>query len=301
MRSAWLGMLLCMSCQSTDQRTTPTAAAPPPASLAAASAPSAATVKQPTAIDVLFQGYEAKLPTPATLSEGNGSAMRCPRHDHATYTLLRATADKLPIPNDAALLDLVPWARHTDACIRQIALYAIVSKIGFERNRLVIPSMHEPEHHLYHQIFVAFVGYLEQKHVAFAPSLFEGMMLDVKEADYAPLLQGAWEEDIGSGKNFRAFVKIDGKRLAVTSHEMHDDPAWPDHTMTSEIKEARVNAEKQFVVTGLWRVESNAKGYEGKKVEPSDVTYAFWPVSRDIVWFDEGRPNNWVKLLRAKK
>ncbi|MBK7586094.1 MAG: hypothetical protein IPI67_38655 [Myxococcales bacterium] len=126
-------------------------------------------------------------------------------------------------------------------------------------------------------------------------------MLDVKDADFAPLIRGDWEEDIGAGKNFRTFVKLEGKKLVVTSHEMHADPNWPDHTITSETKEARVNDQKQFVVTGLWRVESNAKGYEGKKVEPSDFTYTFWPVSRDIVWFDEGRRNNWVKLVRAKK
>lgn len=301
MRTAWLGLLLLVSCRSTDQHATPTSASPPPSAPAASSAPPAAPPKAPTAIDELFLAYEKKLPSPATLSEGNGVGTRCPKHGHVTYTLLRATADKVPIPNDAALLDLVPWLRHADACIRQIALDALVSKIGFEPNRLVVPNMHEPDHHLYHQIFVAFVGYLEQRHVAYAPSLFEGMLLDVKDADFAPLLQGDWEEDIGRGKNFRAFVKLDGKKLSVTSHEMHDDPSWPDHTMTSEVKEARVNAQKQFVVTGLWRIESNAKGFEGKKVEPSDITYTFWPVSRDIVWFDEGRARNWVKLVRAKK
>jgi len=294
-------LLLLVSCRSTDQNVPATSAPPASPVPVASSAPLPTTKKPPTKIDELFQRYEEKLPAPATLSEGNGVTMVCPKHGHATYTLLRATADKVPIPNDAALLDLVPWLRHADACIRQIALDALVSKIAFAHDRLVIPNMHELDHHLYHQIFVAFVAYLEQKHVAYAPASFEGMMLDVKDADFAPLIQGDWAEDASAGKNFRTFVKLEGRKLVVTSHRVHADPNWPDHTITSETKEARVNDQKQFVVTGLWRVESNARGYEGKKVEPSDFTYTFWPVSRDIVWFDEGRRNNWVKLVRARK
>lgn len=297
MRSSfWLAAFIVIGCRSTESNVAPTNTPPAPPPVVSSAPPVAK--KGPTKIDRFFQPMVEKLPSPATLSEGNGASNRCAKHGGVTYTLLYAQSEKVPIASDADLVDLVPWLRHEDQCLRQIALDALVPKIGFDRNRLVIPNMHEVDNHLYHWIFVAFRAQLDKKHVAYSPAIFEGMMLDPNDAEFTPLLAGKWEEEFNSHKNFRAFVKLENNQLAVTDHEMHDDPKWPDHTQTSEIREAKVNAQKQFVVTGKWRVESNAKGYVGQKIEPSDITYRFWPISRDVIWFDEGRDNNWIKLIR---
>ncbi|MBE7481388.1 MAG: hypothetical protein HS104_15585 [Polyangiaceae bacterium] len=98
--------------------------------------------------------------------------------------------------------------------------------------------------------------------------------------------------------NFRTLVQLDGKTLRVTTKRTQPDPAWPDRTMTSEIAAVSVNREEQFVVTGAWRVESAVGRPPGTKVTPSDVTYAFWPVSPSVVWFDQGAHGRWVKLRR---
>lgn len=298
--SVAFALLFLVSCRSPESNVTPTAVAPPP-SATTPPAPPPVTKKAPTKIDEYFQPMVETLPKPATLSEGNGASNKCDKHGYVTYTLLYAASQKVPLSTDADLVDLVPWLRHSDQCLRQIALDALVPKIGFDRNRLSIPNMHEVDNHLYHQLLVALVAYLDKKHVAYPRDLFAGMYLDVKDTDFAPFFEGKWEEEANPHKNFRAFVTLEGKRLVVTSHKVEDDPKWPDHTQTSEINPAKVNDQKQFEITGAWRQESNSKGYQGQKVTPSDTTYRFWPISKDMVWFDEGRDNNWIKLLRAKQ
>lgn len=65
--------------------------------------PSPSAVAPASAVDAAFRGYRKKLPEPANLSEGNGVSTVCASGAHATYTLLDATADKVPIAGDRNL------------------------------------------------------------------------------------------------------------------------------------------------------------------------------------------------------
>src|SRR5262245_8545870 len=103
----------------------------------------------PPSLDALFRGYRTKLPPAETLGEENGASLICDHHDAVTYSLLAAVARKLPIRTNEDVVRLASWARDRDVCLRQIALEAIVHKVGFHANRLVVPSMHEKDHYLY--------------------------------------------------------------------------------------------------------------------------------------------------------
>lgn len=110
------------------------------------------------------------------MSESNGFTMVCKRHGDATYTLLQATAQKLPVRRDSDVAALVPWARSGDDCIRQIALDAIVAKIGYAHNRLSVPGMHDPEHNHFHSILVSTKAYLGVP--GYDKRIFEGALID---------------------------------------------------------------------------------------------------------------------------
>jgi hypothetical protein len=276
-----LGVVACGPARAPEATTVTTTKAPTPRS---------------TRIDDRFREYEKKLPEPETLSEGNGATLDCEHHGYATYTLLAALAEKLAIARDDELLDLVPWARSKDPCLRQIAIEAIVTRIKFDRDRLSAPGMHEPEDHVFHEIFVSLRRYLLAHSVAFDAGIFGGMMLVVGPADFA-LLKGGWDEAETKMKNFASRVDYNGEHLLVTTHHVTPDPAWPDHTWTTKVKDVVVNERAQFVVTGEWDVESNANGYQGKKLVPSQFSYVFWPISAEIVWFDDGR-GSFTKLRR---
>jgi hypothetical protein len=267
----------------------------PPASVASARP---VTRSPPNAIDKLFLSYEAKLPNPATLSEGNGASLRCPRHGGVTYTLLEATAKKIPLSSDADLPLLVPWARHEDACLRQIALEALLPKIGYDGNKLSVPPMHEPEHYLYHDVFVSLKSHLDAKHVAYDPAIFGGMMLSLTAKDFVPTLRGDWIEKIGKSNNFQRSVKVDEHRIVVTTKTTHPNPDWPDRTETFEIADVRVNDRFQFVVTGKRSFATTAGRDGGFERVPPSRTYSFWPVSKDVMWFDAFSPGSWDEFLR---
>lgn len=136
-------LLLGAELTSCRAATTPPSGAGGGAPLAAAStaAPSASAIPPPTSsgsaltagspeIDTLFRAWEKKLPEPDTMSESNGFSTECERHGGVTYNLLAATAKKLPVRRESDVAALVPWARSGDACIRQIAVDAIVAKIN---------------------------------------------------------------------------------------------------------------------------------------------------------------------------
>ncbi len=299
---AMCSMTACRSKGSrvSSPKSVPTPAMPPEPASAESPRDALPPKRPPSPLDAIFEGYQKKLPEPATLSEGNGATLECPHHGYVTYTLIRASAEKLQVKDDADLIALAYWARDVDPCIRQIALDALLPKIGFDSNKLAVPVMHEIDHYEYHEIFVAVKAHFDGRRIAYPPSLFDGMMIDIGAGDWETSLQGHWQED-AKGKNFQTFLEISGKTLRVTRHEVHDDPGWPDHTMTSEVSDVRVNAQKQLVVGGAWRQESNAKGFVGKKLTPSDLTYSFWPVSRDVMWFREGPDAYWDKMIRVKK
>ena len=276
---------------------TATVSAPPPASAGPAAPDTAPEDTGPLAKKLA--SFREKLPPPATLSEQNGASLSCPHHGYVTYTLLQATAEKLPIASKTDLVTLARFARDEDACIRYIALEASMKKIGYDSNRIALPSVHTPDHYQYRDVLGSLKSHLDSHRVTYAPRVFAGLMLEVTERDFDSLMRGHWHEDVGKSKNFQALVELDGKLLRVTSHRVEPDPTWPDHTNTIEVDKVTLNADKQLVVTGAWRQESSTKGYVGKKITPGDITYAFWPVSRDVVWFREGT-GYWNKLLRGK-
>jgi hypothetical protein len=131
-----------LGCRSTGNEpapvtSTPTVFSPPPASASAAIRPT----EPPHPLDQLFRGYENELPAPATLSEGNGASLKCPHHGHVTYTLLDATAQRLPLERDADVARLVRWYRDDDPCIRYIAVEALLRKIVHDRDRLSLSAL----------------------------------------------------------------------------------------------------------------------------------------------------------------
>lgn len=247
-------------------------------------------------IDELFRGFVKELPAPVTLSEQNGMGMaECDGKPAPTYNLLRATAEKLPVKGDADVLSLVPWARHKNPCIRQIAIEALITKIGFDRNQLSAPGMHELEGHHFHDIMVSTKHFLDARKVTIPPEVFAGLQVAPTEKDFASLLRGSWVEEV-DGKGFQDFVEIAEAELSVTSKHLPADAAHPDHTWTTGIAAVTVNERGQFVVTGAWAVESNSTGYRGKRTEPSPFVSRFWPVAPGVVWFKNGEHAYWEKL-----
>src|SRR5262249_15958835 len=144
----------------------------------------------------LFRRMKRELPAPATLSEQNGPSVDCGNQRWATYTLLEATAAKLPLTNDADLVRLVPWARDSDVCVRQTALSAVVANVAYDGNNLVLPHMHDPEHHIYHDILFSLKAHLDHKGVAYNPEIFDGLLLAVDAKDYPELVHGRWEQEV---------------------------------------------------------------------------------------------------------
>jgi hypothetical protein len=262
--------------------TDPTVPPAPPPSAAPAAPPEPA----PNELDALFSGYRKDLPAAASLSEQNGASLKCDHHGWVTYTLLDATARKITPKSDEDVVRLARWARDPDVCVRQIALEALVKKVGFDSNRLVLPSMHEPDHYLYRDIFVSVLAYLDEKKVRYSPKLLAGMMLDIRGADFEATMRGEWRES-PKGKNFIAIVAVNGGELRVTRARTEPDPKWPDRTWAGKIESVQVNAKRQYVVSG------SAAG------EAEDASHLFWPVTRDVVWFEDGSPGRWVKLRRT--
>ena len=271
---------------------------PPPASV---SASSAAPPAPPSAVDEVFQRYRQTLPPAETLSQQNGVSLKCDQHGHTTYTRLEMASAKVPLETDADVARLVPWSRDPDPCLRQIAMDAILRKVAYDSNRLVLPSMHEPDHYLHHDILSSTKTWLASRQVAHDAKVFDGLMLDISDGQFVSWMKGRWEEEVDKKwKNFQYLVDFDGERLRVVHDRTKPDPEWPVSTSTARIAEVRVNENRQWLVSIAWTEESSSRGYQGKRVEPSDRVYTFWPVHEDVVWFDNASPKNWSKLRRVK-
>ena len=120
------------------------------------------------------------------------------------------------------------------------------------------------------------------------------------DAQFASWMKGRWQEVISKGHNFQYLVTFDGAELRVTHDRTEPDPERPVSTSTTRIAQVRVNDKQQWVVSVAWSEESSSRGFQGKRVEPSDRVYSFWPVSEDLVWFDNAQPGSWKKLRRSK-
>ena len=196
---------------------------PPPSS----SALTTRANEPPHPLDELFRGYQKKLPEPATLSEANGASLHCPHHGYVTYTLLYATAERLPLEGDADLARLVHWYRDSDPCIRQIAVEALLPKIAHDRDRLSLPDMHEPDNYQYRDILVSAKLFLDGKRVAYGPRLFDGVLVSVTAKDFGPAFHGSWKEAITKSYNFQYLVAIDGESVRVTHRRTTPIPNGP--------------------------------------------------------------------------
>ncbi len=252
-----------------------------------------------TAIDTLFRSWAVKLPEAATLSEQNGASLvECDGKPGATYTLLRATAAKVPLTSDADLISLVPWAKHPNPCLRYIAIKAIIAAIGFDSNKLSAPGLHEVEHHHFHDIMVSLKQHLDAKAVVIPAGTFDGMFVSLSAPEASALLRGAWVEH-SEGKGFQDFVTFSSDSLVVTTKHLPTDPKHADHTWATKVDQVTVNARQQVVVTGVWNVESNGAGWKGEKIQPSQFVYTFWPVAPGVVWFKNGASAYWEMLRKA--
>ncbi len=245
----------------------------------------------------MFRGFEHALPPAQSFSEQNGASTDCQHGGGSTYSHLRALGNKVPIASAAELPQLIKWARHSDLCIREIALYALIPKIGYDENLLAIPSMHDPEHYEFHDILAASRAYFDAKHIAYDAKAFDGLMLEPSAHEFHTHFAGHWTEDAG-GKGFQEFIELTADQIRVTTKHIPVDPKWPDSTETTLIKNVAVD-HGQYLVTGAWSVESNAAGYQGPRMVPAQFEYRFWQVSDDIVWFKNGNSPYWNKFRRG--
>lgn len=298
--------LVVSGCSPSSSPGAPTAssvAVGPSASVTAAtpSASAAPKIEAPpngAAIDALFEQWGNELPPPATLSEGNGFSIRCLKTRGATFGHLDTLGKKVPVSDDADLAALVKWASHADPCLRHIADAAILARVPFDRNNLVVPSMDEPDHWLHHWILKTLKSYLDDKSVHYAPSIFAGMHLDPVATNWMLLLGGDWKEDETEPKNFFGSLTITKDEIAFKTREVHQDPDFPDHTLRFHVEGVHTNAKGQIVVDSDASTESTAKGYQGPR-QAIRTTLVFWPIADRTVWFDQGR-NSWVKMLKAE-
>lgn len=243
------------------------------------------------AIDALFQRWEKTLPEPTTISEMNGISPKdvCPNHSHNTYGFLNVIAAQVPVRVDSDLAALVKWSRHSDSCIRQIALNAVVQGIGFDRDNLVVPSMNDLEDYHYHHIMVALAQYLRLKKVNYDQSLFDGMFVTVSPEDAHAFATAKWEEDDSPGLNWRVAVEFRPGEF-VMSHLTKSDGQWKsEHRTTAKIDGVKITTDQQLMIT-----VSNQTSPDKKNA------YMLWPISKDIMWFKLSSSWTWDKFHRVK-
>ncbi|MBN8421174.1 MAG: hypothetical protein J0L73_19820 [Verrucomicrobia bacterium] len=242
-------------------------------------------------IDSLFQRWEKTLPEPTTISEMNGMSPRdtCAQHDSRTYGFLGVIANQVPIREASDLTALVPWSRHDDLCIRQIALDAIVKSIEFDRDELVVPSMHDLEDYHYHHIMVALGQYLRQNKVSYDGALFDGMYVTIGPDDVAAFASGRWEQEDKPSLNFRDCVEFSGTDLVMGIMDKNEGQWRIKHRGTSKVDSIKITPDQQMLISTSNQVSPDKK-----------ITQMLWPVAKDIMWFKQQGSWNWTKFRRAK-
>lgn len=213
----------------------------------------------------------------------------CPNHSRNTYGFLNNIATQVPVQEDSDLVTLVKWSRHSDSCIRQIALNAVVQGIGFDRDNLVVPSMNDLEDYHYHHIMVALAQHLHLKKVNYDQSLFEGMFVTVSPEDARAFATGKWEEDDSPGLNWRVAVEFRSGEF-VRSHLTKSDGQWKsEHRTTDKIDEIKITTDQQLLITISHQASPDKKS-----------AYMLWPVTKDIMWFKLSSSWTWEKFRRVK-
>lgn len=251
----------------------------------------------PRDLDALFRSWARALPEPADLSQQNGMSLRCGSRS-VTLTLLQATAEKVKRPTDAELVTALRWAKHPDACLRQIAVELIVTAIAFDRNALSVPGMSDPEHTVFHAVVLALARFLEARQAAIPRGTFDGLFVSLSPEDAVKALEGTWVEE-AEGKGFQDVVKLGPETIVVTRKHLPRDAKFPDDTWTTALDALTVTPDVQVVVTGRWNEESNSAGFKGSRVVPSQFRYTFWPTAPDVAWF-KTNGMSWEKLRRRR-
>ena len=293
-----LGCMAGWGCSADSSGPSPAPVSTPTASEPAKPDPAPEPV--PTAIDEFFVKLRGSLPKPETLSQQNGLSIDCGERGTVTLTLLNATASKVPLEKPNDLVHLVPWLGDEDVCLRHIAVQAAVDFLNYDRDQLVVPHMHDPEHVLFRDIMLALRARLDEAGVEYAASLFDGVLLSLDEDDFARLAHGTWTQDVDhSTVNFFSEVEVGADEVRVTRKHTTEDPKWPDHTWATRVSRVSLHAEGHYVVVGKWDRESDATGYEGALVVPSKFQYAFIPVRGGVLWWKGGTAMRWTKLRRG--
>lgn len=278
----WLGGLLSVvaatSCSARPRAHAPTAEATQQQSVTAVD-----TTSLPTApagagsIDALFTQFAQQLPAPATLSEQNGATGECTRGG-ATYSLLYATSQKIPVAADAELRQVLPWARHTDPCIRQIAIDVLVTKLAYNRNNLSIPAMHEPGNYQFHAIHAALKARFDSQRIAYTAGDFGELVFVVEPARAIEYLVGAWTEDVDASAGAQTQLAVTAQGSTLNWRHLPVDAKFSDMVHTATFK--------GLVLT------------DGHFVAKGDPAQQFWPVTQNIMWYRALSPY-WIKLRRV--
>ena len=241
-----------------------------------ATAPSGAA----QAIDELFAQYAKQLPEPATLSQQNGATCECEHHGGATYTLLYAASEKVPTATDADLVHVIKWARHQDPCIRQIAIDVLVAKLGYDRNSLSLPNMHDTAHYQFHAIHAALRARLDSQRIAYEEAEFGGLLFVTDTKQAVRLLAGSWIEEVDANAGRQFLLEVTPQSSRLTSRHLPIDAKFPDSEYIAPLE-------------GLSLVD-------GHVMAKADPNHQFWLVTNDLVWFRALSPY-WVKLRRVTR
>jgi len=226
----------------------------------------------------------------------NGIVLKC-RRGGATYAFLNTLAARVPLDEDGELLQAIPWLKHEDPCVRQIALTAVGRKIGFDTSRLGVPGMHDPEHYYYHQVILALKAYLDDRNVQYDPKAFQDMLVDVDERTFSSYLTGNWEQADKKGWNWLDSLQVGHDMIYISRRKVRSDPDW-DHTNICKIEKVRESDQRQYLISCEWDRQL-ADGRLSRKVIPSQFSYVVWPVANDVMWLQQvGR--SWLKFRRVK-
>lgn len=277
----WLGGLLSVvavtSCSARPRAHSPTAEA----TRADATSLPTVTVTPASAgagsIDELFTQFAQQLPAPATLSEQNGATGECTRGG-ATYSLLYATSQKIPVATDAELRQVLPWARHTDPCIRQIAIDVLVTKLAYDRNNLSIPDMHDSAHYQFHAIHQMLKARFDSQRISYTAGDFGELVFVVEPARAIEYLVGAWVEDVDANAGAQTHLAVTAQASTLTWRHLPVDAKFSDMVHTATFK--------GLVLT------------DGHFVAKGDPAQQFWPVTQNIMWYRALSPY-WRKLRRV--
>lgn len=247
------------------------------------------TAHSKQAIDDLFRGYETKLPPPEGLGEQNGPFVECHGDRGTTITHLRGIGTRVPIDGDSDVAALVRWARHRDRCVLQIAIYALIGKVGYPTDSLWAEL--DDEHFQVHDVLISVKGYLDGRRYNCDPNIFDGLHLAPTEGDFARVVNGTWNQEKTPSDSGRT-------TLIITNDEVRESykRAPPDGTQHDVIR-AKIDAvslgdRRQYVVPVSGQVLQTAQG-------PKPIVYELWPVKDGVMWYRNNFTGSWTKMRKG--